>query len=214
MDIIYYYCGNFASFFCIVPLMIGFYNWKFINLKSIPVFILLVIVLLVECINQYSSYRGYNTYPITRIYTLIEFMCLTVFYKRFFQTQINAYFFYLIMIGFAIIALIDAFLINSIYKSDTIAFAVEAITMLIFSVLSFYVIMKNMLYEKITDEPFFWINSAYLIYFSGTLFLFIFLNYILKNKPEYFIQLYFINSLLNLLSYSLISVGLWKTRKV
>ena len=175
--------------------------------------VLLIIIVITELTSTTLGEKGHNTFPITRIYTIAEFTSLLFFYKFFFTQHFKNTFFYIILILFYILAIIDAFIINSIYSSDTLASSTEGIIMIILSVSAFYLIIKKMLYSNIMNEPFFWMNSAYLIYFSGTLFLFLFLNYLLKNEINYYTQLYFINSLLNFVNYTLISIGFWKTRK-
>ena len=213
MDSFYNYFGVFTTFICVIPICIGILNFRKLPPILKPVLTLLFIVFITECLNKILSYYIDSTYPITRTYTLLEFICLTLFYKLFFKDHVKPYVFYLALVAFTLVALADAFLINSIYRSDTIASATEGIMVLCYSLGAFYLIMRKMLYEDVLKAPFFWINSAYLIYFSGTLFLFVFLNYIIKSQPNYFYQLYFINSLLNLVSYTLISIGFWKTRK-
>lgn len=212
-NLFYNYFGTFTTFWCLLPLLIGLINFKFLKKELRPIFILLIVIVIIEISNRFLSNKEINTYPLTRIYSLLEFLCLSFFYKRFFSTHFNTAFFYFIALAFFSIALLDAFVINSIYTSDNLASATEGIVVIIYAVSAFYLIMKKMIYSNILSEPFFWINSAYLIYFSGTLFLFLFLNYIFKSKPQYFVQIYFINSVLNLVNYTLITIGFWKARK-
>lgn len=209
----YNYFGLFTSFFCLLPLLIGFINFRRISADLKPVLLLLIFILLTEIVSSLISDSGINTFPVIRIYTVIEFCCLFAFYKRFFDAHTKIKFLKIVIPVFFLIALTDAFVLNSINSSDTLASSIEGVSIIIFSVNAFYLIMKKMLFDNLLDEPFFWINSAYLIYFSGTLFLFIFLNYIVKNQIENYGKLYIINSILNLVNYTLITIGFWKTRK-
>lgn len=209
----YSYFGLFTSYFCLLPLLIGLINFKYLGASLKPVILLLIFILITEIISSSLSDRGINTYPVIRMYTIIEFCCLFVFYKRFFDAHVKIKFLKIVVPAFLLAAAADVFVLNSINSSDTLASSVEGVCIITFSVSAFYLIMKKMLYSNLLDEPFFWINSAYLIYFSGTLFLFIFLNYIVKNHIENYSKIYIINSILNLVNYSLITIGFWKTRK-
>jgi len=63
-----------------------------------------------------------------------------------------------------------------------------------------------------SHHPFFWINAGILIYFSGSLFIFLFSGYLLSFSSDINMKLWSLHALLSLLLYCLILIGLWKHR--
>lgn len=213
MNSIWLYFHKISTYSFILPLSIGLYGYKKYNKAEKILTYLLFIVLLIESINWYLSSQGINTYPVIRIYTIAEFILMLTYYKYFFNSARFNQLYYLLMVFFFIVALADVLWVNNIKKSDTLAAPVESFILIILALSAFYWIMKYAPYENLLGTSFFWINTAYLIYFAGTLFVFAFLNVILKNFPGKYGQVYMINTILNPVSYILISVGLWKARK-
>ena len=110
---------------------------------------------------------------------------------------------------FYLITFID-YKVNGIKEMDNFSSTVEASFFIIASLLSFFFIIRHLIFENIIAMPFFWINSAILIYFSGIMLLYVFSKAF--NKEEYNFLYGFINSPLNIIYNSLISIGFWKSR--
>ncbi|MBN8694686.1 MAG: hypothetical protein J0L69_15940 [Bacteroidetes bacterium] len=73
--------------------------------------------------------------------------------------------------------------------------------------------MSRMLFDKLLDAPFFWINIAVLFYFSGSLFLFLFGNYLISQGNKTYMEMYKIHTFVNAVWYLFISIGFWKVKK-
>jgi hypothetical protein len=67
---------------------------------------------------------------------------------------------------------------------------------------------------RLTNEPFFWINTACLLYFSTTLFLFIFEKHILSLTLNSFIIIWTIHLVSNILFNILISIGICRVNRI
>jgi hypothetical protein len=65
----------------------------------------------------------------------------------------------------------------------------------------------------LADEPFIWINTAILIYYTGTLFFYILFNLILEYSREFSKITVYYFSILNALFYILIAIGFLKAGK-
>jgi hypothetical protein len=81
------------------------------------------------------------------------------------------------------------------------------------SFLTFNFIIKDQKYNNILTAPIFWINSAFLFYFGGNMFLHLFSDYLQEHALSTFYELWGLwHSSLNIIFYTLISIGFWKTR--
>lgn len=110
---------------------------------------------------------GINRY-VGLCYRFLELFILLQFYFHLFQKNKSGQF-----VKILIFVLPIAFLFNIYFEW----FSFRTINMLVFSILSimyFYKIIKEMKMDSPVNNPVFWVNSAILIYFSGSLFFLIF----------------------------------------
>ncbi len=88
---------------------------------------------------------------------------------------------------------------------------------ILFSILStlwFLKIIREMSVGILTNLPVFWMNSAFLLYFSGSLFLFLLFEPLGKLHETSAIVSYMFHNLLGVIKNILIGVGFWKAIKL
>lgn len=102
--------------------------------------------------------------------------------------------------------------INSIKSMNAVSFTLQSIYSIVFSLLAFHHILKEQKYNNILKASVFWINSAILLFFTGNLFLHLFSKYLQEHALNAFFELWAFHSFFNIVFYSLISIGLWKTK--
>ena len=204
--------SRISSFSVIIPLFIGLIIRKQMESTLKPVIFLILISLITELISLILLYNYINNMFVFNIYGIIEVILLIEFYKRFlnqfFQSKVH-----LILIAlFTLLFVYNTFLSHKFKNIDIISTSIESIIFILYALISFYFILKNLVFENLYHTPFFWINTAFLLYFSGNLFLFTFSSY-LENHESTYVKLYLIHSILNILTYILISIGFWKIKK-
>jgi hypothetical protein len=148
------------------------------------------------------------------LFTLIEFSFIISFFKIFFDQFNRSIFHYILLAIFFTVVIYTSFISDALKLMDNLSVSIESIIFIIYSLFSFYTIMKNLIYDNLLATPFFWINSAILIYFSGNLFLFAFSNHLQKHDGNTNLQLSVIHSIFNILYYITLTIGFWKARKV
>lgn len=197
----------------LIPIFIGINKsiYKSVGIKKL--FWLLVVSFCIEVLNLILMRQKINTVSIFNSFTILEFVFLSSFYANFFYGIKRSHLNTIVLIAFVIVALLDFILVSGFKKVNTITISVESITLIIYSLVSFYFIMSEMLYENILEESFFWINIAVLFYFSGSLFLFIFSNYLMQQGNKLFMDTYKIHTFVNAVWYLFISIGFWKVKK-
>jgi hypothetical protein len=208
-------CNNLeiiSSFSILFPLLSIFLSRKRISSIYVPLVLLIVAGFITEVLNLYFLIRNQNNYLVIRCYTFFEISLITYFYYSFFRKHFNSKWFLLIILIFPFIALID-YNLNGDENFDNYAVAFEAISFSIISLWAFYYLMKKVLFENLTNEPFFWFNCGVLLYFGANLVLFIFDNYLLKYRTSGHIALWAIHSILNIFYNSILAVGFWKTKR-
>jgi hypothetical protein len=208
-----YYLAFSSAILSIVPLVVSFSKRNSFSSDLKPFFYLVCLTFFAEGLNIATSLTGINNQLLLNVFTVLEFTLLTLFYKHFFSSFFRSTMFYFLIGGFLVLATVETFIINDIYTMGNISTSVEALLCIFYSVVSFFLIMKNLVYDNLLKIPFFWINTAVLIYFAGNLFLFLFSTYLQKNNIRDYGTLYIIHSILNITYYILISIGFWKVEK-
>lgn len=202
-----------VSFCVLVPIVIGLYRGVFKRDNLRYVLILLLVSIIVELTNIIFLFQNILTLWLFNIFTICEFVLLWMFYTRFTRQgrsdRVNLF----ILFIFLLVAFIDFVYVNGTEKINNITVSVESITLIIYSLISFYLIMNRMLFDKLVEEPFFWINIAVLFYFSGSLFLFLFGNYLISQGNKAYMEMYKIHTFVNAVWYFFISIGFWKVKK-
>jgi hypothetical protein len=75
----------------------------------------------------------------------------------------------------------------------------------------FYVLLQQMPTEKISRLPMFWVNAAFLIYYSGNFVIHLAVDYLIKQNNN-LVYPWTVHNFLGLIFYSLMWIGLWLNR--
>jgi len=196
----------------IIPLSCLVLRSKYFKNENLIIGALIVITLLTEIFNLLYVYLNRNNFFIFRVFTYIEIALITLYYFQFFKSYFKAHLILFVLPAFIVVSAID-YRLNGSESFDNYATSFEAILFSSISLWSFYYMMKHMIFENPTKEPFFWINSGILLYFGGNLVLFVFNNYLLQNKTAGHLAMWAIHSCLNILYNCIIAIGIWKTRR-
>lgn len=195
-----------------MPLLILFFRFRWIK-KMFPELIVMVCVAnLADLYNGVNFSFGFNNYFIFHIYTVLEFFIWSYFYFKIFRRFVHPIVFYLVLVGFLIVAYMEA-RIKGWDSMDSFSISTESIILIICSGSLYYYVLKNLIYENLLKTPIFWINTAVLCYFSGNLFLFAFSNYIMSQDPLVHNFLWAtIHTFFNVTYNILLSIGFWKIK--
>lgn len=208
---------NILSYLALGSTIIPFIFWvlrkQYFKTTETIVFILILVSIFTEiaCYVYQSVFRSDNI-VILNGYAIVETTLICLFY---YMTFLNKWtrIFILLALFFYLIMAIQQIIINHKGSIGNISLTVEAVIIILLSIFAFHDLLKRAIYPNILDASVFWINSAFLIFFAGNLFLYLFSSYLQKHSLYVFFELWGLwHSLLNITFYTLISIGFWKTR--
>jgi len=81
---------------------------------------------------------------------------------------------------------------------------------MILALLCYYKILVDLDTSDLTKNPVFWINTGYLFYFAGSLFLFILSNLLLQESERLNFISWGMHATLVAVNHTLIGIGLWQ----
>lgn len=166
--------------------------------------------LLTEILANIFMNLGYNNLPLLHIYTLGEFLLLSYFFKSLLNKPVflRTAFWYFVIIG-SFFIIINSLFFQSIFGFNTFAKTFVQISIIGYAILYFYNLVENSLFSIAVSKSLRLINSAILVYYSGSLFIFMCSNVYLKDMQIY-VPFWTFNAFLNFIFQLLILIGLWK----
>ena len=152
-----------------------------------------------------SIVNGIHPFLGWRMFTVIEFIVLSVYFHKIISNKIIKKIIPVIATVFVLFCLYDLFTSKSSYF-DSVPVAVEAILILGYCVIFLFQQLKSPDSLFLYSTPTFWVIVAFLIYFAGTFFVFIYAQNYYGN--EHFDRNYtLINSTFLLLRNIFISIA-------
>ncbi len=148
-----------------------------------------------------------NNLPLLHLYTLGEFILFSIYYR-----QINLKPTFFTKIVFIVVSVL-LIILNSVFLQNIDGFNSNAKTfvqviIIINAIIFFY---QNSIESEAEDHTIRLVNSAILIYYSGSLFIFMFSDYFQRLGEGIHINFWVFNALLNLIFQILILIAIWRT---
>ena len=142
-------------------------------------------------------------------FTLWEFEMISAFYFFLLKGAHIRRIILVLMTLFALLTIADIYIVNGLRHFNNYSRSVESIVVIGYTIGYFYKVLSEMVVEQPVKEPSFWISIAFLIYFSGSLFLFIFGDYIIHHSFKTYGIYWGLHAIIMWILYSMIAIGLW-----
>ncbi len=190
--------------FLIASVILGLIQYKK-STKTIKYMIVYLLgILLIELSAKTISSFGYPNIPLLHLYTLFEFILISLFYYHTFEfRQLRKKHFYIFIIIVSGLIVANSVFIQSIYEFNTNAKIVVSMIICFYSIIFFQ--------QKLLSAPnkqLSLINSGILLYFSGSLLVFAFGGIVESFSENSIYLIWGINAVLSSLYYIIISYAL------
>ncbi len=152
-----------------------------------------------------------NNLPLLHLYTLGEFIFLSYYFLNVFGIWTQKRALSKIYIGsISVLIILNSIFIESIYGFNSYSKTGVHLIIIFYAVAYLILFIKNKLPAIARDKYTQIINMAILIYYSGSLFIFMFSNYYKKHDVKIPIELWSINAVLNMIFQLVILYVIWK----
>lgn len=144
---------------------------------------------------------------------ILSFICVYYFFLQILQKHFSKLF--LVFLVFFIILCFFLYLYFNIEDVLIITSYIDTfitLFILFFTIIWFRKLILDAYIENLLHNSTFYFISGFILYYCGTLFLFLLSNYIYKVDSNMFESYWVINILLNLVLRTLLLVGLWKAK--
>ena len=200
---------NNVQYVLIFTITISLIRYKYLKNELIFIWYFILMGTFFEILSRSLIYFNVkNTLPALHLYTILEFIIIGLFYKKNFGTFFSPKIITAVIIIFTLLAFINGFFIQGIFNFNTYASGLEGIIIIILSLLCFYKMLIELDTRDPTKQPVFWINSGFLFYFAGNLFIVILSNFI--KGDNYLLSLAWgMHAFLMLILHLFLGIGLW-----
>ncbi len=200
-------CSSFPILFCIFN---SLYKTTSVSKK------LILFVSATYFISNFTNlflylFTSVNQNFLINIFTSIEFFLLLFFYIKNLTDFISRRILNRILLFFVGFSLFTLFT-HSINENYTLLNIIQKLGLLFCSLLFLYFAYTSNKHDKLTNAPFFWINTSILIFNASSLYISIFENVLRAENIEIFYNLWPIIQTLGIAHYLLLSIGIWKLK--
>ena len=169
----------------LLPLLLFLIFFNKIKSTDVRVFfIYTLIIALFLCLSIYTRLLLKNInlqLIVNRISLVVEFILLSILYNFSLINKFKKWFFAISSILFLVYSSFD-FIISKPGYFSFIPLVIECFFFLLVIIYFFYEKIQYNVSKPIYSSPLFWVSVAFLIYFSGNFFLFLFSNSMFKNQ--------------------------------
>lgn len=212
----FYHFSEFFNWVSLVLALIFFARFSKSN-KWLSVY-LVILPFLVLWMNH-EAYQHNNNMYLKHALSHFEISIFSIYYYFLFEKYFFKRIVFVLFIAYVLFAFFDTLFFEQITVYPANIGFVYSLIIILYSLLFFFEIYEKGEVLYIERHPHFWINSALILYYSGTLLLGLFSNYLMYRIPkEKFIYLERIFSIMTIVFNVLVCIGLsieaYQNRKV
>lgn len=201
--------AHLSSSSAILPVILGVTQYRRASADFKLISWLVITSASADVISLLLMQIGTNTWPIVNLFFIIQFALLFAVFNQ----HLKSNFLKAAVVVLTFFALLNYILIQTPEKFNSYTTYAGGIFIMILSMDYLYRLMRDLSAERIQDLPMFWIAFGVLVYFSGTLFLFLFNNYLIEHQPGNHQYMWILHNVLNIIKNGFLAIGLWKNYK-
>lgn len=206
------YFTHFTLILGIFPIIFFWSNKRRLNAETyyfLPFIVLLAISTIYEFVG--TLILKINVISWFWIYLFLEFATLSYFFYKLSVSKILSWFFVSLFGPLYIILTVIRNTGNELVMEGYLS-AFSFVAFLSFIVLWFKDLFKKLSYPSLLDNNLFYFIVGIMVYFAGTIFLFLLSDVIYSDQKESFPEFWLLNVLFSFIFRVLILIGLWKSR--
>jgi|JI10StandDraft_1071094.scaffolds.fasta_scaffold656717_2 hypothetical protein len=192
----------------LVPIILAGIQWKRLSGELSLLRWILIASFLADVLSLILIKNSISPTPLGNAYLLIQFSLLIYMFSHSKKKKFILATIYSIYLIFYIINLV---FFQSFFEFNTHSIVVSSLILMFISTHYLYKLLNELPIVYIDKLPMLWVAFAVLFYYSGTFFLFLANNYLLKVFEDDYALLWTLHNLLNVTKNLLFAVALWQS---
>lgn len=191
-----------------IPAIVGIWSYKRLNHIQKLLFFLVLLTVITESTAYWLEHNTNNQQVIYHLFTLLEFILLNRIFTRAVSPLLPNFFFNATLIAMFLIELVDLLWLSSLQQFNGFATAIESLFLIFFALSYFYKTMQELKVKHLEKEPMVFISIGILLYFSSSLFIFLFTNYVDSETSTLFL-IWGIHGIFSIILNLFYAIALW-----
>jgi hypothetical protein len=193
-----------SIYITLVPLVFGLLRFSKLSLNQKILFWMILIISFNQLTSEFLESHVLNisnNLPFYRFYLLVEFVFVSILFKRLIQPKSGNVLLWIIVSIFSLLWISDSFVFGSLWTYPDIIRFVESITIIIFGLIFFYKTFRNAKIVLLTNEFGFWFAAGLTLYFACNNLLFFFSEFVLTLSDHSYYLIWTVHAFLTILLY-------------
>ena len=198
---------DYLSFLsAVVLLFIGIFQLKWLQERNLKLtFGVIAASVAADAVSLLLMNQGINTWPVINLFFLTQFILFfQILGERRKMTPLRILFY-----GYLVFGLVEFFFVQGPKTFNSFTSYVGGILMIISALGFLYQLLAKPPVESVQTLPLFWIAFGVLIYYGGTMFLFLFNNYLLAYQFQDHQLIWILHNFLNITKNAFLLMALW-----
>lgn len=202
------WCTYLSMYSIVIPAGIGVLCYSQFNGLQKLLFLLVGFTLIGDLGNDLLTQFEISNLPGIHFFTLLQFILLVMIFEKGVFPLLSKRITRGVLFVFLVFAIFDAFLWNGLDNFNSFSRPLASFLLLFFALTFLYKTLQELKIKYLEREPLFWISIGVLIYCSGSLFIFLFTNYV-KTSNESLLTIWGIHAIFNIILNLTYVVALW-----
>jgi hypothetical protein len=202
----YFFIWIFVPCSILLPLIIGLTNLRRFKKYDLVIFIYVTINGLVNLLVSILAQNHFNNLPVFHIFTVIEFILLSLFFNAVYNNKTYSVFSNCMMVVFTLLSILNTLFLQDLHKFNTYSRSLGAIILMCYCIYYFYYLIKQSM--PLTNSVT-WYTSGIFIYFSTSFIIFIMSNITLTIDKELNKVIWHVHAAMVLVMYIFITRGFY-----
>ncbi len=208
MEELSWFISNLSIYSIALPAVVGLLSYHRLDKIQKAIFFLILLSLITDVSAHWIIRNVGNHHYLYRIFTIAEFTLLTYVFAQSISPFLPDRLFWIIGIGFIAFALIEVIWITDIQQFNSYSTALEGIIMIFYALVFFYKTLHELKIKELEKSPMVWLGIGVLLYFSSSLFIFLFTNYVKSSNNTLFI-IWGIHGIFSIILNIIYAIILW-----
>lgn len=209
---IYIYVGIIVPLTIIIPVLIAIFKYRHLSSELKIAAWYLFLGGFSNFITSLLAFNNITNIPVFHFYTALELTLLCIFYKMILGGSVISRYIHPLIVVFLLLCVVNVLFFQNLFTFNSYTKTLEAIIIVFLALAYFKKNLDETAVSTSPQNPVVYINSGVLIYFSGSLIIFVIENLSISNITFWKV-VWTLHASLLMIMYQLFAVALWKFKK-
>ncbi len=198
-----------SAYSAAIPLVAGILRWTKLRLEQRYIMYLVLFSITVELLALLlGRYLHLPNLFLLHLFTIGQFGLLWLVFRMRLAPPLSQRYMWTILGIFGVAALASAVWLDGLFQFNAHARSIGAVLIVLLCLTYYYQRLTKLDLENLETDPLFWISTGSLVYFSGSLVMFIVSNYVAADQGMS-LTMWAIHAILNTFNYLFLTIALW-----